>query len=76
MDAKDFITDIQVGMKGLQEFEVQVTVPKDFAFYGTVPYHMHIVNGIALVTVPASSVQEATRLAQAYFDNNVEDEDW
>ena len=76
MDAKDFINDIQVGMKGLQEFEVQVTVPKAFAFYGTVPYHMHIVNGIALVTVPASSVQEATRLAQAYFDGSEEDEDW
>ena len=76
MDAKDFINDIQVGMKGLQEFEVQVTVPKGFAFYGTFPYHMHIVNGIALVTVPASSVQEATRLAQAYFDGSEEDEDW
>jgi hypothetical protein len=76
MDAKDFITDIQVGMKGLQEFEVQITVPKDFAFYGTVPYHMHIVNNIALVTVPASSVEEATRLAQAYFDGSEEDEDW
>ena len=76
MDADDFITDIQVSMKGLQEFEVQVTVPKGFAFSGTVPYHMHIVNNIALVTVPAASVQEAVQLAQAYFDNNVEDEDW
>ena len=76
MDAKDFITDIQVSMKGLQEFEVQVTVPKNFAFSGTVTYHMHIVNNIDLVTVPAASVQEAVQLAQAYFDNNVEDEDW
>lgn len=75
MDAKDFITDIQVGMKGLQEFEVQIAVPKDFAFYGTVPYHMHIINGIALVTVPASSIEEATELAHAYFDGSETDMD-
>jgi hypothetical protein len=72
MDAKDFITDIEIGMKGLQEFEVQVTVPDNFVFYGTVPYYMHIINKTALVTVPAASVQEARALAEAYFAGGVD----
>jgi hypothetical protein len=72
MDAKDFITDIEIGMRGLQEFEVQVTVPDNFTFYGTVPYYMHIINKTALVTVPAASVQEARALAEAYFAGGVD----
>jgi hypothetical protein len=71
MDARDFITDIEIGMKGLQEFEVQVTVPDNFVFYGTVPYYMHIINKTALVTVPASSVEQARALAEAYFAGGV-----
>ena len=72
MDAKDFITDIEIGMRGLQEFEVQVTVPDNFTFYGTVPYYMHLINKTALVTVPAASVQEARALAEAYFAGGVD----
>jgi hypothetical protein len=72
MDARDFITDIEIGMKGLQEFEVQVTVPKNFTFYGVVPYYMHIINDVALVTVPASSVEQARELAEAYFAGGVD----
>ena len=72
MDARDFINDIEIGMKGLQEFEVQVSVPENFTFYGTVPYYMHIINNIALVTVPASSVEEARKLALAYFAGGVD----
>ena len=72
MDAKDFITDIEIGMRGLQEFEVQVTVPDNFTFYGTVPYYMHIINRTALVTVPAASVQEARELAEAYFAGGID----
>ena len=72
MDAKDFINDIEIGMTGLKEFEVQVTVPDNFAFYGTVPYYMHIIDRIALVTVPASSVEQARDLALAYFAGGVD----
>jgi hypothetical protein len=67
MDAKDFITDIQVGMKGLQEFEVQTTVPEDFYFSGKVPFDMNIVNGIAFVTVRAIDMQHAIQLVEEYF---------
>jgi hypothetical protein len=73
MDARDFINDIEIGMKGLQEFEVQIEIPENFAFYGTVPYTMHIVDRTALVTVPASSVEEAVELAQSYFNGGVEE---
>ena len=72
MDARDFINDIEIGMKGLQEFEVQVSVPENFTFYGTVPYYMHIIDRVALVTVPASSVEEARELAEAYFAGGVD----
>ena len=72
MDARDFINDIEIGMTGLKEFEVQITVPENFAFYGTVPYYMHIINNIALVTVPASSVEEARELALAYFAGGID----
>lgn len=72
MDARDFINDIEIGMKGLGEFEVQVEIPDNFVFYGVVPYYMHIVNRTALVTVPASSVQEARELALAYFAGGVD----
>jgi len=72
MDAKDFINDIEIGMKGLKEFEVQVTVPDNFVFYGVVPYYMHIIDRTALVTVPASSVEQARDLALAYFAGGVD----
>jgi len=72
MDARDFITDIEIGMKGLREFEVQIEIPENFTFYGAVPYTMHIVNRTALVTVPASSVQEARELALAYFAGGID----
>jgi hypothetical protein len=67
MDAKDFIHDIQVGMKGLTEFEVQVRVPEGFYFYGGVPFDMHIVNGVAFVTVKAQTIEQATEIAEEYF---------
>jgi len=73
MDARDFIEDIQIGMKGLQEFEVQIEIPENFVFYGTVPYTMHIVDRTALVTVPASSVEQALELAQDYFNGGIEE---
>jgi len=72
MDARDFINDIEIGMKGLGEFEVQIEIPENFTFYGTVPYTMHIVNRTALVTVLASSVEQARELALAYFAGGVD----
>lgn len=75
MDARDFINDIEIGMKGLGEFEVQIEIPENFTFYGEVPYTMHIVNRTALVTVPASSVQEARELALAYFAGGVDSDE-
>lgn len=68
MDAKDFINDIQISMKTLGKFEVQVDVPDDFSFQGSVPFDMHIVDKVAFVTVYAPSVQEAKQLAEDYFN--------
>lgn len=61
-------------IKKLQEWEVVVKVPEDFAFYGTVPYDMNISNGIAYVKVIAASLEEAMSKAKDYF-NGPQEED-
>ena len=68
MEADEFLNDIQIGLKGVQEFEVQVTVPKDFCWPGYVPYDMHVLRDQAFVTVPAKTVEQARQLAEEYFN--------
>ena len=53
----------------IQDFEVQVEVPEDFRFMGTVPYDMEIVGNQAFVTVPALSIEEAVQKANEFFQN-------
>ena len=53
----------------MQDFEVQVAVPEDFRFMGTVPYDMEIVGNQAFVTVPAVSIEEAVQKANEFFQN-------
>ena len=53
----------------MQEFEVQVEVPEDFRFMGTVPYDMEIVGNQAFVMVPAVSIEEAVQKANEFFQN-------
>ena len=53
----------------MQDFEVQVEVPEDFRFMGTVPYDMEIVGNQAFVTVPAVSIEEAVQKANEFFQN-------
>ena len=53
----------------MQDFEVQVAVPEDFRFMGTVPYDMEIVGNQAFVIVPAVSIEEAVQKANEFFQN-------
>ena len=53
----------------MQDFEVQVEVPEDFRFMGTVPYDMEIVGNQAFVIVPAVSIEEAVQKANEFFQN-------
>ena len=53
----------------MQDFEVQVEVPEDFRFMGTVPYDMEIVGNQAFVVVPAVSIEEAVQKANEFFQN-------
>ena len=53
----------------MQDFEVQVEVPEDFRFMGTVPYNMEIVGNQAFVVVPAVSIEEAVQKANEFFQN-------
>jgi hypothetical protein len=62
--------DILDRARRLQEFEVQVAVPKDFRFKGTVPYDMEIVGDQAFVTVLAETIEEATTKAREFFTND------
>jgi 5-methylthioribose kinase len=53
----------------ITDFEVQVVVPEDFCFYGTIPYDMEIVGDQAFVTVPAETIEEAVQKANEFFQN-------
>ena len=53
----------------MQDFEVQVTVPEDFRFMGSIPYDMEIVGDQAFVVVPAVSIEEAVQKASEFFQN-------
>ena len=53
----------------MQDFEVQVTVPEDFRFMGSIPYDMEIVGNQAFVTVPALTIEEAVQKANEFFQN-------
>ena len=63
MDAKQVINRIG----NLQEFEVQVTMPKSFRFNGSVPYDMEILGETAFITLLAESIEEATQRANDYI---------
>jgi hypothetical protein len=53
----------------MQDFEVQVTVPEDFCFTGSIPYDMEIVGDQAFVVVPAMTIEEAVQKANEFFQN-------
>ena len=53
----------------MQDFEVQVTVPEDFRFMGSIHYDMEIVGNQAFVVVPAVSIEEAVQKANEFFQN-------
>lgn len=53
----------------MTEFEVQVTVPPNFAFYGAVPFDMEILGNQAFVIVNAESIEEAVLKANEFFQN-------
>ena len=51
----------------LQEFEVQVTLPEDFKFTGTVPFDMEIYGNQVFVKVLAINIEEAVSRANKFF---------
>ena len=53
----------------MQDFEVQVAVPEDFCFTGSIPYDMEIVGNQAFVVVPALTIEEAVQKANEFFQN-------
>ena len=65
----DTIQQVLDRIRGLKQFVVQVPVPEDFAFSGTVPFDMEIAGSIAMVTVWASDEAEAQRRAEEFFQN-------
>jgi len=69
------VRDIMNRVKQLQEFNVVVQVPDDFAFYGTVPVDLKInKEGIASVKVLALNLAEAKSKANEYFANGTQEE--
>ena len=60
-------TDVIKRIKNLKDFEVQVTVPDNFVFSGTVPFDMTIVSNQAFVTVLAENMGEAVARTHEFF---------
>ena len=56
-------------VRRMQDFEVQVAVPEDFRFMGSIPYDMEIVGDQAFVVVPAMTIEEAVQKANEFFQN-------
>lgn len=63
------VSDVIDRAHRMQDFEVQITVPEDFRFMGTVPYDMEIVGNQAFVIVPAVTIEEAVQKANEFFQN-------
>jgi hypothetical protein len=63
----DTIKQVLDRIKGLQQFVVRVPVPEEFQFSGAVPFDMEIVGRVAMVTVFASTHEEAQQRAEEFF---------
>jgi hypothetical protein len=53
----------------LAEYQVDVTIPEQMQFDGTIPFDMSIENGVAHVTVIAASPEEAKMKVHEYFES-------
>ncbi len=54
-------------MKNLREWQIVTAVPDEFDFRGTVPFDMHIKDGVATVKVWALTLSEAQQRVRDYF---------
>lgn len=65
----DTIQQVLNRIKGLKQFVVRVPVPEEFRFTGSVPFDIEIAGNIAMVTVFASTHEEAQIRAKQFFQN-------
>ena len=65
----DTIRQVLDRIKGLKQFVVRVPVPEEFRFTGAVPFDLEIVGSVAMVTVFASTHDEARTRAEQFFQN-------
>ena len=65
----DTIRQVLDRIKGLKQFVVRVPVPEEFRFTGAVPFDLEIVGSVAMVTVFASTHEEAQTRAEQIFQN-------
>lgn len=62
------IKQVMDRIKNLEEYEVWVNLPDNFAFRGRSPFDIYITNNnVALVKVIASSMEEASQKANDFF---------
>lgn len=59
--------------KALQQFRIMRPVPNGFDFRGRCPYDISIKNDIMTVTVYATTLEEAKRMANEFIDSWTED---
>ena len=69
------IKQVMDRIKNLEEYEVWIDLPDNFAFRGRSPFDIYITNNnVALVKVVAASIEEATQKAHDFFFGEQEDD--
>jgi hypothetical protein len=61
--------DVLVRVKNLQAFEVTTTVPTPFNFKGPVPFDVVINDNVAVCSVLALNLEEATTIVESFFNS-------
>lgn len=66
--AQEIFTNVMNKVKNLKEFQVTINVPNGWYPHGVVPFDMHISEGVAIMTVLASSHEDADQQVAKYME--------
>jgi hypothetical protein len=66
--AQEIFTKVMNKIKNLKEYQVTINVTKGWYPQGVVPFDMHISNGVAIITVLASSHEDAEQQVSKYME--------
>lgn len=66
--AQEIFTTVMNKIKNLKEYQVTIRVPNGWYPHGIAPFDMHIADGVATMTVLASSHENANDQVSKYME--------